>query len=299
MEYPAYTTIKVEMLESQIMLLALNRPQQLNALNHKMVEELSDLWARLRHDLSVRVVLLKGEGEKGFCGGIDVKEGLLEEEMNAPGFYDFQSRLGELQLAMRQIPQPIIAMVHGAAAGAGFSFTMASDIRVISKDARFSAFYINVGLGGADMSCSYFLPRLIGTGRAYEYMLTGNFMSAQEAMDLGFASRCVEREELLPTALELARTIAAKDPLAVRLTKEAINHNLDCAGLEAALKMEDRNQSLLIMHNMQSGRLKPFARTTKGGFDLLFMLSTFLYTTSISLHFIRDIYTSEAKLSLF
>lgn len=259
MEYPAYTTIKVEMLESQIMLLALNRPQQLNALNHKMVEELSDLWARLRHDLSVRVVLLKGEGEKGFCGGIDVKEGLLEEEMNAPGFYDFQSRLGELQLAMRQIPQPIIAMVHGAAAGAGFSFTMASDIRVISKDARFSAFYINVGLGGADMSCSYFLPRLIGTGRAYEYMLTGNFMSAQEAMDLGFASRCVEREELLPTALELARTIAAKDPLAVRLTKEAINHNLDCAGLEAALKMEDRNQSLLIMHNMQSGRLKPFA----------------------------------------
>lgn len=259
MEYPAYNTIKLEMLETGIMLVALNRPQQLNAVSHQMADDLADLWARLRHDLSVRVVLLKGEGEKGFCGGIDIKEGLLPEEMNAPSFYDFQTRLGELELAMRQIPQAIIVMVHGAAAGAGFSFAMASDIRVISKDARFSAFYVNVGLGGADLSCSYFLPRIIGAGRAYEYMFTGNFMSSEEAMNLGFASRCVEREELLPTAMELARTIAAKDPLAIRLTKEAINHNLDCAGLEAALNMENRNQALMIMHNMQKSRIKPFA----------------------------------------
>jgi enoyl-CoA hydratase/carnithine racemase len=150
-------------------------------------------------------------------------------------------------------------MVHGAAAGAGFSLALASDIRVISKDARFSAFYINVGVGGADMSCSYLLPRIIGTGRAYEFMLTGNFMSAEEAMMLGLASRCVERSQLMETAMEIARKIVAKDYLAIRLTKEAINQNIDCAGLEAALKMEDRNQTIMILHNQQSGRDKAFA----------------------------------------
>jgi enoyl-CoA hydratase/carnithine racemase len=123
---------------------------------------------------------------------------------------------------------------------------MASDVRVLSPDARFSAAYINIGLGGADMACSYFLPRLIGAGRAYEFMLTGNFMSAQEAMSLGFASRLVERDKLHETALELARTMNSKNPMGLRLTKEAINMNLDAGGLEQALQMEDRNQVLLV-----------------------------------------------------
>jgi enoyl-CoA hydratase/carnithine racemase len=123
---------------------------------------------------------------------------------------------------------------------------MASDLRVISPDARFSAAYINIGLGGADMACSYFLPRLIGAGRAYEFMLTGNFMSAEEAMQLGFASRLVERDKLFETALELARTMNSKNPMGLRLTKEAIDMNLDAGGLEQALQMEDRNQVLLV-----------------------------------------------------
>jgi Enoyl-CoA hydratase/carnithine racemase len=259
MDYTAYNTLKIEFLDEGIILVSLNRPRQMNAVNHQMVDELTDLWASLKHDVKTRVVLLQGSGEKGFCGGLDVKENLLPEELKAVGFYDFQSRLGQLELAMRQIPQPIICMVHGAAAGAGFSFALASDIRVISEDARFSAFFINVGVGGADMSCSYFLPRIIGSGRAYEFMLTGRFMNAEEAMMLGLASRCVERDQLLPTALELARDIAAKDYLAIRLTKEAINQNIDCPGLEAALKVEDRNQTLMILHNQQSGRSKAFA----------------------------------------
>jgi enoyl-CoA hydratase/carnithine racemase len=258
-DFADYNTIKVEMLDQGIMLVSLNRPQKYNAMSHRMVAELGDLWAKLKHDLKVRVVLLKGEGEKGFCAGLDIEENLYPEELTAPGFYDFQSRLGEIELAMRQIPQAIICMVHGAAAGAGFSLALASDIRVISKDARFSAFYINVGVGGADMSCSYLLPRIIGTGRAYEFMLTGNFMSAEEAMMLGLASRCVERSQLMETAMEIARKIVAKDYLAIRLTKEAINQNIDCAGLEAALKMEDRNQTIMILHNQQSGRDKAFA----------------------------------------
>ncbi len=259
MVYSNYETLAIEILESDIMIVNLNRPKQLNALNQTMLKELTDLWGKLRHDLKTRVVILRGSGEKGFCGGVDVKEGLSAELMNAPSIYEYQSQLANLQLAMRNIPQPIIALIHGAAAGAGFSFALASDIRIISPDARFSAFYINVGLGGADMGSSYFLPRLIGAGRAYEFLLTGRFMNAEEALNLGFVSGCVEREQLLATGMELAQQIVAKDSLAIRLTKEAINKNLDCGSLEAALRMEDRNQVLMVMHNIDKGKEGPFS----------------------------------------
>lgn len=250
MDWKNYETLKVVEIEPGILVVGLNRPEKLSALNLQMLDEILDLWGGLKHNLDIRVVVLKGEAEKGFCGGLDLSEGVPTVKHTGPLMFDWQTRLGEIELFMRQIPQPIICAVHGAAAGAGFSFAMASDIRVISKDARFVCAYVNVGIGGADMSSSYFLPRLIGTGRAYEFMLTGNFMNAEEAMNLGLVSRCVERAELLETALELARTIAAKDPLAIRLTKEAINHSLGCAGLEAALAMENRNQIMMMMHNV-------------------------------------------------
>ncbi|MDD4109776.1 MAG: enoyl-CoA hydratase-related protein [Prolixibacteraceae bacterium] len=259
MDYSNYSTLKIDMLDQGIMLLTLNRPDKLNAVSRGMLDDLADLWAKLRHDFNTRVVILQGSGDKGFCGGVDVKEGIPEDLMHAPGFYEYQTRLAELQLDMRKIPQPIIALIHGAAAGAGFSFAVASDIRIITPDARFSAFYINVGLGGADMGSSYFLPRHIGTGRAYEFLLTGRFMKAEEAMQLGLASRCVPREKLLETALELAADIVSKESLAIRCTKEAINQNLDCAGLEAALHMENRNQLLMVMHNIHKGKERTFA----------------------------------------
>jgi enoyl-CoA hydratase/carnithine racemase len=167
-------------------------------------------------------------------------------DMDTERFYGFQARLARLNLAMRRAPQPIVCAVHGSAVGLGFSFALASDIRVISRDSRFAAAFINVGLGGADMACSYFLPRLVGPGRAYELMYTGNFISADEALSLGLVSRLVDREELLETALDLARTINSKNPMGLRLTKEAINLNMDASGLEQALNLEDRNQALLV-----------------------------------------------------
>jgi enoyl-CoA hydratase/carnithine racemase len=106
------------------------------------------------------------------------------------------------------------------------------------------------------MACSYFLPRLIGAGRAYEFMLTGAFMSAQEAMALGLVSRVVTREKLMETVLGLARIINEKNPMGLRLTKEAINTNLDAGGLEQALQVEDRNQTLLVARAMLRGKEK-------------------------------------------
>ncbi len=246
-----YETIEFREEEKGIGVLSLNRPRMFNSVNRKMAEELENFWRKRQHDLDIHVLILRGNGEKAFCAGLAMKETVKNtQEMSSDEFYSFQTRLARLNLAMRRVPQPIICAVHGAAVGLGFSFALASDVRVISQDARFSAAFINIGLGGADMACSYFLPRLIGAGRAYEFMFTGDFMTAEEAMNLGLASRLVERDKLLDTAMELARTMNSKNPMGLRLTKEAINMNLDAGGLEQALNIEDRNQALLVARGM-------------------------------------------------
>lgn len=242
----SYETIYYETLEPGLGRLTLNRPKSYNAVNHLMAEELESFWRDRLYDLDTVVIILKGSGEKGFCAGLDMKETSKNTpEMNIAEFYRFQSRLGRINLAMRRSPQPIISAVHGAAAGLGFSFALASDIRIITPDARFSAAYINIGLGGADMSCSYFLPRMIGAGRAYEFMYTGEFMSSEEALQLGLVTRIVDRSNLDETAVAFAQKLMNKNHLGLRLTKEAVNMNIDAGGLEQALNIEDRNQTLL------------------------------------------------------
>jgi len=246
-----YETIEYQVPEKGLGLLSLNRPRRYNAVNYRMMEELEHFWRARRLDLDTRVVILQGKGTKGFCSGLDMRDAAKRfKDMDIDQFYAFQARLARLTLSMRRAPQPIVCSVHGPAVGLGFSFALASDIRIISHDARFSAAFINIGLGGADMACSYFLPRLIGTGRAYEFMLTGNFMSAQEAMDLGLVSRVVDGSELRADVLEMAGAINSKNPMGLRLTKEAINMSLDAGGLEQALNMEDRNQALLVARSM-------------------------------------------------
>ena len=227
--------------------LTLNRPERLNAVNHTMIEELEQLFVALQTSETCRVLILTGGGEKGFCAGLDMKETAVELfAKSAEEIYLYQSRMSQLYYQMRRLPQPIIAAVHGAASGAGFSFAMASDVRVITPEARFNAAYINIGLGGADLASSYFLPKLIGTGRANEFLLTGDFMSAEEAMNLGFASRTVPKDELCETARKIADTMVTKNPAGLRMTKEAINQNLGLPSLEQALHLENRNQAFLI-----------------------------------------------------
>lgn len=233
--------------EGLIGYLTLNRPKKYNAVNKQMVIELHQFWHERLYDDKVRVIVLDGGKAKGFCAGLDMQSygPAILDEMNPAEAYNAQAEMSRLLLAMRHAPQPIVCCVHGAAAGLGFSFAMASDIRVLAEDARCSAAYINIGLGGADMASSYFLPRLIGSGRANEFLLTGNWMNGEEAMSLGFASRLAPRDKLLDVAGEIAGTMAGKDPLGLRMTKEVININIDAGGLEACLQMEDRNQMMI------------------------------------------------------
>ncbi len=231
--------------------LTLNRWDKYNAFDGDLIEEFETFWRERRYDENARVIILDGGEAKGFCAGLDMQTHgpALFEAAPVPA-YNGQARMSRLLLAMRQAPQPIISCIHGAASGFGFSLAMASDIRILAEGARFNAAYINIGLGGADMASSYFLPRLIGSGRANEFLLTGNWMSAEDAMNLGFASRLVKKEQMMETAEELATIMAGKTPLALRMTKEAINVNLDCPGLEAALQMEDRNQ-IMVMYSLK------------------------------------------------
>jgi enoyl-CoA hydratase/carnithine racemase len=233
--------------DKNVGLLTLNRPKALNALNQKMIEELEHLFDELHKSETVRVLILTGAGEKGFCSGLDMKEtapSLFGQPIEV--IYKYQCRTSQLFYKMRCIPQPIIAAIHGASSGGGFSFAMASDVRIITPQAKFNASYINIGLGGADLASSYFLPKLIGAGRANEFLLTGDFMTADVAMQLGFASQMVPREKLLDTAYEVAYKMASKNPLGLHMTKEAINQNLGVSSLQEALHLENRNQVLLI-----------------------------------------------------
>jgi len=121
---------------------------------------------------------------------------------------------------------------------------MAADIRLAGKNAKFNAGYINIGLTGADMGSSYFLPRLIGLSRASEILYTGRFLGAEEATKIGFVLKIVEEEKLVDSAIEMAREMLTKSPLGLRMTKQAINFSLDSPSLETMIQLENRGQVL-------------------------------------------------------
>ena len=170
-----YNAIQYEV-EGDIGILTYNRPKTINAIDSGMIKELMHFWREREDDLSIKVIVTRGAGEKGFCSGMDLKEFSTRDNVTRTPdlFYHGQSHFSRIYRLMRSCPQPIITAVHGPAFGGGLSFALASDIRIASEDAVFCAQYINIGVGGADMGSSYFLWRLVGSGKAAEMCLTGN-----------------------------------------------------------------------------------------------------------------------------
>lgn len=228
--------------EGPLLEVTLNRPDRFNALNDALVDELRDLFGNLYWQHDVRVVLLRAEG-KNFCAGLDMQErkGGLATSSDA---LIAQRKISEIVIAMRRCPQPIVSLVQGAASGGGFAIALASDVRIMSEDARMNAAFIRVGLGGCDIGSSYFLPRMVGSSVASEYLLTGRFITAERAYALGLASAVVTRESLVDEGRKMVADMMHATPLGLRLTKEALNHAIDANGLEAVIALEDRNQVL-------------------------------------------------------
>lgn len=223
----------------------MNRPERLNALNRKLIEELRDFFVGLYWRRDVRVVVLSGAGG-AFCAGLDLKE----RNTSAPGTRSVgasltgQRQISEIVIAMRRCPQPIIACVDGAASGGGFALALASDVRIATPKTRMNAAFIRIGLSACDIGVSYFLPRMVGSSVAAEYMLTGRFIDAERAYQLGLVSRVVAPEAIEQEAQSFTADMLHATPLGLRLTKEALNHAIDAQGLEAVIAMEDRNQIL-------------------------------------------------------
>lgn len=225
-------------------LLTLNRPERLNALSLEMTEELLTLFNSLVDDYECRVVVMTGVG-RAFCSGTDLKNMSNLDYGDLKGrtlkLWRIQKKSARIIAKMREIPQPVIAAVNGVAAGGGLCLTLPADVRLAGKSAKFNAGMINWGMTGADMGTAYFLPRIVGFTRASEILLTGRFVEAEEALRIGLVTQVTEDEEVLSTAMEIAKSMLEKSVLGLSLTKEALNVSFNMS-LEGVACIENRNQ---------------------------------------------------------
>lgn len=228
-------------------ILTLNRGDKLNTMNAAMIAALTDYFRELHDRHNVRVVILRSAG-RAFCAGLDIGGWQNDGSMGpVHHVWKTQRAIATVMQLMRSCPQPIIALAQGAACGGGFSLLLASDVRYGAPDLKMNAAYIKIGLGGCDMGSSYFLPRLVGSSLASELILTGRFLHAPRALAAGLISDIVAPEALLDTGLALADEMLDTAPMGLRLSKDALNRNIDAQSFEAALAIEDRQQVMLSM----------------------------------------------------
>lgn len=215
-----YKTLIYEKKEN-IGLLTINRPEKLNAISNELISELKKLLDEIENDGELRVLIITGAGDKAFVAGADIKE-----------LVDRDARLGrriskerqEVFSRIENLPVPVIAAVNGYALGGGLELALACSIRICSEKAQFGAPEVKLGIIPGDGGTQR-LPRLVGLGRAMEMILTGDFIDAQEAYRIGLVNKVLPQEELMDKAMELAKKIASRPPLAVRFAKEAVNRS--------------------------------------------------------------------------
>lgn len=237
-----------------VVVITLNRPDKLNALNHGLVEDLHQALEEVNRDGQCRVVVLTGSG-RGFCSGLDLTDPFPTEATRGLEFprssMRWQERIAELTTRLSNLRQPVIAAVNGPAYGGGFALAMASDIRIASTSARFCTQFIKLGLGGCDIGISYTLPRIVGAGQAFDLILTARTVEADEALRIGLVSR-LSSGSVVDDAVEIAETLCSYGTFGLESTKQVLWANLEAPSLHAALQVENRSQVL----SSTSGDLK-------------------------------------------
>ena len=220
-----------------VAVLTLNRPQKLNALNAELRDAMLDAIADLKADDQVRAVIFTGAG-RGFCSGADLTGGgggqntapTQNEHLDDLGW------VGRQALSVYGLNKPVIGAVNGVAAGAGMSLALACDVRVGTQMSRFKTVFIERNLS-PDSGMSFFLPRIVGYSRATDLIYTSRTVDAEEAHRIGLLDRLVDHDDLMESALELAGQMTAWPPLALRMSKRVLQHNMEC-DLETALRFE-------------------------------------------------------------
>jgi len=231
--------------EERIATIILNRPEVFNALNQQMADELVQAIKNVSQDEETRVLILTGAG-RGFCSGADVKirevggQKVIDEKEALPGFHQDLSQ-GKLPpefqrhiiLALQNLDKPTIAMVNGAAVGGGFEFALACDIRIGSPKARFMVALTRLA-SPPDSGGTWLMPRIMGLGKALEYIYTGDFCDAEEAYRIGLLNKLVPAEQLEQETMTFARKLASGSPIGHRLSKLLVYKGLEI-DLETAL----------------------------------------------------------------
>ncbi len=218
--------------EEGIATLTLNRPQQLNAISLPMMKSIGEAVQEVARDDSLKVLIITGAG-RAFCAGLDVS---TFKEVGKMTTRELDDTMQTAARPLYSLVKPTIAAINGVTIGAGLSIALLCDMRIASEKARFSSAYIKMGLV-PDMGATYFLPRIAGTAKAMELMLTGDMFDAAEAERIGLLIRTVPEEEVLPAARGLAERIASGPSIAVELTKQAIYRGIHNS-LQQQIEME-------------------------------------------------------------
>lgn len=223
----------------------LDRPGKLNALTFEAYADLRDLLAELPHRGDTRVLVIRGNG-RAFCSGGDVNEIIgATLAMSPDELLAFTRMSGEVIREMRDCPVPIIAAVHGMAAGAGAVIALAADFRVCTPAARFAFLFTKVGLSGGDMGAAYLLPRLVGLGHATRLLMLGDTVDAEEAERIGLVSLLAGKDTFDDEVSALAGRLASGPVQAFAQTKALLTREQDMS-LSAAIELEAMTQALLM-----------------------------------------------------
>jgi enoyl-CoA hydratase/carnithine racemase len=246
-----YETLLLEFPADGVIQVTLNRPDRLNAMTVTMFDELESVARAVGDDRDVRVVILTGAGN-AFCAGYDLDDA---EELASLGALE---RAARAVSCVRALAVPVIAAVNGPAAGGGLSLALMADIRLGSPNAKFNAAFVRIGLSAGDLGASWLLPRLIGPSAAAEIGFTGRMVEADEAERLGLLNRVTGPDDLLDQTLAMASQICANSPGGIRISKRALQANMEVASFAAALELENRGQALLTRCDDMTEALEAF-----------------------------------------
>jgi len=241
MEYETIELIR----EEGIAILYLNRPKALNALNETMKNELIHALKETEEDDEIRVMILTGRG-RAFCAGADLNR-FIEIQKSDKG-HRKKSRFGSVDFprAFTQYPKPIIAAINGPAYGFGFTVTLTCDIRLASKRAKFSCAFVRIGVT-PEFCSTFFLPRLIGYGKAAELILTARPFDAHEALEMGVINKVFPHQKLMSEARKMAKQIASMSPPAVQKSKEILRH-----GMQSTLDQVIQHEAIVFLDAMKT-----------------------------------------------
>ena len=255
-----YKNILFEVSEG-IATITINRPKALNALNSDVMAELSDASLKCKTDEAIKVVILTGAGEKSFVAGADISQ---MAELRPQQAMDFMEAGIETFRSFEVLPKPVIAAINGFALGGGVELAMSCDIRLASENARFGQPEILIGLipgwGGTQR-----LARLVGMGRAKEYIMAGGQIDAKRAYEIGLVNQVYPLDQLIPEARKLAKKMEGLPGFALKMAKHAINFGYDVS-MDTAMRLETQCCSQCFSTDDQKEGMKAFLEKRKPAF---------------------------------